>query len=103
MIAKKISQGYVIQLLDTSTGKFISQEFISGDVDYEDEAGNSISFDAVLKQLPTDLEPYLPFDMVQPTFYKKEDTRGVGMPTAPPSWNDSTLIERQRWLDDGGK
>ena len=59
MIIKKITTGFVIQTFDTDTNKFVEQEFIAGDeVTHEDEVGNEVSEDLV--------DPYLPFDMVQP-------------------------------------
>lgn len=42
----KIITGYVIQSFDEN-GEFVEQDFISGEVDWEDGEGNSISDDEV--------------------------------------------------------
>lgn len=54
----KITNGCVIQTYEGPT--CVAQEFLAGDVDYEDEAGNPVEID-VFK------EEYCPFDMVQPS------------------------------------
>jgi hypothetical protein len=66
MIIKKVTAGFVIQTFDTETRKYVNQEFIAGDVSYENAVGDSV--DPELMQNITDgTEPYLPFDMVQPS------------------------------------
>ena len=63
MQLKKITTGFVIQTIDTETGKLINQEFIAGDqCDYEDEEGNTIDPEECFN----DDVPYFPYDMVQP-------------------------------------
>jgi len=67
----KITDGFVIQVFDTNTGKYISQNFTAAaNVNYENEAGHTL-FAAQLEQYNfgpyAASEPYLPFDMVQPT------------------------------------
>ena len=53
----KITTGFVIQ---TYVGSHcVSQEFVAGEVDYEDENGNPVSVD-------TAKEEYYSFEMVQP-------------------------------------
>lgn len=72
MLLKKITGGgCVIQTFDEK-GKFISQEFKvydHGDVEFEDEDGNSLSLD----DLPILEELYQPFDMVQDYSQKRDD------------------------------
>lgn len=64
MQLKKITTGFVIQTIDTETGKLINQEFIAGDqCDYEDEEGNTIDPEECFGD---GAEPYFPYDMVQP-------------------------------------
>ncbi len=64
MLVKKVTVGFVVQVFDTKTKRFISQEFVAGDqCDYEDENGKPVD----KKALEVDgTEAYLPFDMVQP-------------------------------------
>ena len=63
MKINKITDGYVIQQYDTNTDTWVSQEFISGDgVGYETEEGGVV--DPAVMGTP---EPYLPFNMTQPT------------------------------------
>ena len=60
MIIQKITSGLVIQNFDTETNKFVDQNFVSdSESDWEDGAGNIID-------APKN-DPYLPFDMVQPS------------------------------------
>jgi len=57
MIVKKITVGFVVQVYDTETNKYTSQEFVAGDqVDFEDEYGKAVD----------SISAYLPFEMVQP-------------------------------------
>ena len=59
MIINKITTGFVIQQYDTDLKTWISQEFVGGEVQYEDWDGEEIfKFD----EPKTDL----PFDMIQP-------------------------------------
>lgn len=67
----KITTGFVTQVFDTETGKYVSQNFTAGtDVDYEDPFGNILN-PVGMEQYNfgpyAASEPYLPFDMVQPT------------------------------------
>ena len=65
MILKKITVGFVIQSYDTTTNKFISQDFTAADeVTWETENGNQV--DAPDTNNGDISEPYLNFDMVQP-------------------------------------
>jgi hypothetical protein len=57
-ILRKITHGYVVQVLETESLRFISQEFVAGD-DVE-----CINEDDEVVLCP--LNTYLPFDMVQP-------------------------------------
>lgn len=72
MTIKKITTGFVIQTFDTDQNKFVSQEFVAGNSEYEDKNGDTISLgdneeaDKTFFAKPGG-EPYLPFDMVQPT------------------------------------
>lgn len=71
MKINKITDGFVIQVFDTETGKYLSQNFTAGaNVDYENEQGQTLN-DLDMKQYnfgpDAASEPYLPFDMVQPT------------------------------------
>ena len=65
MLVKKITTGYVVQVFDTETQRFVSQEFVAGDeCRYEDEDRNTIESD----QLTVNGEEvYLPFEMRQPS------------------------------------
>lgn len=55
----KITEGYVAQVFDSSTGKLISQEFHSVASEYERDDGTPAS--------KGEFECYHPFDMVQPS------------------------------------
>jgi hypothetical protein len=64
MLVKKITAGFVIQTFDTTTMKWVSQEFVAGDeCDIENDKGepliNTAAFSVVCDE-------YLCFDMVQP-------------------------------------
>ena len=72
MKINKITTGFVVQVFDTKTKRFVSQEFIAGDetsVEYRN--GETVPDGKVLDANAT----YLPFDMVQPA--KKQ--YGVGV------------------------
>jgi len=59
MKIKKITTGYVVQIIDSETGELESQEFVAGDqTDFEDEDGDTIDN-------PVN-DSYFPYDMVQP-------------------------------------
>ena len=61
----KTTIGWVNQVIDTETKQFVSQEFVAGDtVMYEDVDGNQVGDIENLLGKP---EPYLKYDMVQPT------------------------------------
>ncbi len=73
MIYKKITTGFVVQTFDTAQNKYTNQYFVAGDqVDYEDNNGNLLGkgqLDLLGYQgfgPYSEVEPYLPFDMVQP-------------------------------------
>ena len=67
MKINKITTGFVIQTFDTETKEYVSQEFVAGDpVEYETLDGESVDAVEVGMQTAEGLEPYLPFDMVQP-------------------------------------
>lgn len=63
MPIQKIIQGYVVQVMNTETGKCISQEFIASDSeDWEDDYGDAVcpdDYDASFEEFP--------LEMVQPT------------------------------------
>ena len=64
MLIKKITTGFVVQVFNTKTKKFVSQEFVAGDeVNVEDEMGNPIDEDEDESGID---KCYLPFYMVQP-------------------------------------
>ena len=56
MLVNKITVGFVIQIFDTELKQFVLQEFVAGDVAYEDMKGEVVD----------DVDGYLPFNMVQP-------------------------------------
>jgi hypothetical protein len=74
----KITHGFVDQCFDTESGKWISQEFIAGDIcEYETEKqnadgeflednGNVVDDPLTLIVQNRTTEPYLPFEMRQP-------------------------------------
>ena len=64
MLVNRVTVGFVIQVFDTDTGRFVSQEFVAGDqCEYEDKDGVPVCSEA----LEVDGKAaYLPFDMVQP-------------------------------------
>lgn len=68
MRINKITNGFVSQLFDTEKRQFVSQEFVAGDVSYEDAYGDTVSdpirHDAMLN--PDGSELNLPLNMVQP-------------------------------------
>lgn len=43
MIVKKITTGFVIQEFDTTKGKFVKQEFVAGECEYENGNGEPLS------------------------------------------------------------
>lgn len=68
-IIRKVTTGFVTQVFDTSTNKWVSQEFTAGDQsDYEYEDGSPVKSDDVIALEITTMG-YLPFDMVQPDQY----------------------------------
>jgi hypothetical protein len=67
MIINKITNGFVSQLFDTETGKYTHQDFVAGNVDYEDQTGNPVDPVECGMQAADGTEPYLPFDMIQPS------------------------------------
>ena len=72
MIYVKCTEGHMLQVFDTATGKFVSQEFVVGEhSQWEDEQGKRIDPGWDQKQFGPD-GPYLP--------YLDEDLK-VGEPT----------------------
>lgn len=68
MKIQKITPGYVVQIFDTDTKRYVSQEFVAGsDVDYDNMQGEPVDPMEVEMQEDDGTEPYLPFNMVQPT------------------------------------
>ena len=68
MIIKKITPGFVIQTFDTKKKQYTHQEFIAGsEVDYENTDGDPVDPVDSKMQQPDGTEPYLPFDMLQPS------------------------------------
>lgn len=62
MIVHRIVDGFVLQVFDTETKQFISQEFVAGaSAEYQTPDGNDIDAD----ELPEDIEN-LGYEMVQP-------------------------------------
>jgi hypothetical protein len=60
----KITVGFVVQVFDPETKKFISQEFFAGDqCDYENKDGERVDPSLFHKD---GQEVYLSYDMVQP-------------------------------------
>jgi len=57
MLVKKITEGYVVQVFDDYSGRWVSQKFVTGD---------SCEYEGKLPRQGTAKEPYLNFDMVQP-------------------------------------
>jgi hypothetical protein len=67
MIIKKITDGFVVQLYDSETGKCAGQKFIAGDeCDYRTVDGGRFDVD----DCKTELE-YEPYEMVQPDTEKQ--------------------------------
>jgi len=66
MIIKKITTGFVVQTFDTKEKRYLSQEFIAGEVDYETMKGEPVTNTGMLNDDGS--EPYLPFTMLQPGF-----------------------------------
>lgn len=68
MKIKKITTGFVVQVFDTDTNKWESQEFVAGDSEYETEEGEALG---AWDDNPAE-DNYLPFDMKQPEQMKAE-------------------------------
>ena len=73
MKINKVTTGFVIQTYDTETGEWEGQEFIAGEVGYEDENENSLSHEQLIEsgfrkhvKATEEPEPYLNFEMKQP-------------------------------------
>jgi len=63
MQLKKITTGFVIQTIDTETGKITHQEFIAGDqCDYEDEEGNCIDAEECFGMMLNLISPMIWFN-----------------------------------------
>ena len=71
MLINKITVGFVVQTFDTDTGKYIGQNFVAGDVSYESTDGQTPIEDGFMESVNfgpnAEKEPYLPFDMLQPS------------------------------------
>lgn len=74
MLINKITTGFVIQTYDTDKKEYSEQEFFAGDeVNYELPNGESADWAEMGKVgfgPHAEEEPYLPFDMVQPSDIK---------------------------------
>jgi hypothetical protein len=66
MRIKKVTEGYVIQVFNTETQRYESQEFVPCGLRAYYDADTLASADLSGMQLADGTEPYLPFDMVQP-------------------------------------
>jgi len=67
MKINKITTGYVIQVFDTDSKQYISQEFAAGNpVEYESQTGEIVDPVENGMQDADGTEPYLPFNMIQP-------------------------------------
>lgn len=67
MEVRKVTVGFVTQVFDTETGKWVSQEFTANDqVDWEDMDGNTIDPDDFVATQEGKI-PYLCFDMKDPS------------------------------------
>ncbi len=65
MIINKITLGWVWQSFDTDTKQYTEQRFVAGDdVAYEENDGTPCP--SIEDALEIQIEPYLPFEMVQP-------------------------------------
>lgn len=60
MIVNKVILGYIVQTFDTETNECLGQDFIAGEVQYEDEVGEPPPFDCEI-----DL-PYVRMELIQP-------------------------------------
>ena len=61
---KKITSGFVVQVFDPELKRFVSQSFVAGEADYEDEDGVPVDCDEFADE--DGKEAYCPFNMVQP-------------------------------------
>lgn len=86
MIISKVTVGFVTQKYDTDLKRFVNQEFVAADdVSWEDEAGDPLNL--VDKPENDDhTEPYLNFDMIQPSNHTFEVGDTV---TAKPDSDDN--------------
>lgn len=70
MIISKITIGFVVQRFDTDRQDWVDQEFVAGDqCEYETEDGSPINVQDFIDRVVARQEPYLQYDMVQPTDY----------------------------------
>lgn len=72
MLINKVTEGYVVQIFDTETRKYVSQQFTAdGPVNYESTDGQTPIEDGFMESVNfgpyAECEPYLPFDMLQPS------------------------------------
>ncbi len=67
MIINKITTGLVIQSFDTDTQQWTRQEFHAGDSEFETGDGDPINLADFLDRVVGKNEPYLPFEMKQPS------------------------------------
>lgn len=74
MIINKITLGWVWQSFDTDTKQYTEQRFVAGDdVAYEENDGNIAP--SISEAIDNPVEPYLPFEMVQPVM--RNPTNGL--------------------------
>lgn len=65
MLLRKVTTGFVVQVFDTKTKRFVSQEFVAGDeCEYEDETGDQVESD--MFEGEDGREVYLEYEMKQP-------------------------------------
>ena len=65
MLLRKVTTGFVVQVFDTKTKRFVSQEFVAGDeCEYENEIGDPVESD--MFEGEDGQEVYLEYEMKQP-------------------------------------
>ena len=94
MLLKKITIGFVVQTFDTDKKEFVKQEFVAGDeCSYENQDGESVDSDLFVRI--DGKEPYLPYDMVQPSpqYSNKERTKRLCYAMLTGKANDANCHE----------
>ena len=66
MLINKITHGFVVQVFNTDSQQWDSQEFIAGECEFETEDGCPINVSDFMDRVLSRKEPYLPFEMKQP-------------------------------------